>query len=465
MAERRWTQADLDGLARATGMSVETEDGARHEASRDFGRLTEGRVTAVVRPKDVEETRRVVQFAYEGSLPLTVRAKGMSQSGQSIPRDGLTVNVCGLAEIEEPDLVQRSIRCGPGVTWRRLLAKLLPLRLAPVVVPLNLDLSVGGTVSAGGFGSTSHHYGPAVANIMTIQVIDGRGTCSWCGSTQNRQVFEVVLGGVGRYGIIAQVELALRLVGSRVRTYFLAYDDLAVMLDDQRLLASVEVAHHLEGFCAATMQGLRKGRSGRREPLVSWTYGVHVSVEYSEGTSPSAAVLSGLRATRQVHVEDDTAEEFAARYDSRFEAMRATGAWELAHPWLECILALPDALEAIPRALELLPPFLGDGHRLTWLAAKDLPASLAFPKHGPYVAFAVVPMGVAPALRAPALNALRAVHDLLLSRGGKRYLSGWLFAPNENDWREHHEANHAILSAAKATLDPKGVFESCLFAV
>jgi cytokinin dehydrogenase len=465
MAGERWTATAMDALARGIGLSVARDEATKCAASRDFGGLARGCSAGVVRPTNVEQVRCIVQFAYDQSLPITVRGKGMSQSGQSIARDGLTVNMCGLAEVYEPDLSHPSIRCGSGVTWRQLVAKLLPLGLAPFVVPLNLDLTVGGTLSAGGIGSTSHRFGPAAAHVIAIQIVTGRGQCIWCGPTHERSIFDAVLGGVGRCGIITQIELALRPAASRVRTHYLAYDDLHVMLQDQCLLADIDWAHHLEGFCAATIQGLRKGPSGSRGPFATWTYGMHVSVEHGEEAPPSADLISCLHPTRQVHVEDDTAAEFAARYDVRFEAMCATGAWELAHPWLECILPASTAFEVIPRALEILPPFLGDGHRLTWLARKDCPASLAFPKSGPYVTFAVLPMGIAPTLLGPALNALRTVHDLLVSTGGKRYLSGWLFEPDEGDWRRHHNDNYASLLASRAALDPNQVFQSCLLIV
>jgi FAD/FMN-containing dehydrogenase len=45
----------------------------------------------------------------------------------------------------------------------------------PAVVPLNLDLTVGGTVSAGGIGATSHTHGPVVSNVSEITAVTGSG--------------------------------------------------------------------------------------------------------------------------------------------------------------------------------------------------------------------------------------------------------------------------------------------------
>ena len=305
--------------------------------------------------------------------------------------------------------------------------------------------------------------GPAVSNTLAVDVVTGRGDLVRCGPTTERPTFDAVLGGVGRYGVITRVELALRAVPPCVRTFYLLYDDLETMLDDQRSLAESRRADHLEGFCAATVQGLKKGPSGRRMPFALWSYGLHFSIEHDAGRAPGPdEALAGLRPTKLMHVEDDTSSIFASRYDVRFEAMRATGAWAQAHPWIECVLPVSAAREVIPRVLEVVPLFLGDGHRLTWIADTDRPTSLSFPERGPFLSFAILPMGLAPALRDPALRALKAVHDLLLSAGGKRYLSGWLFRVDDTDPQAEHNVHVALDARAKAALDENHVFNSCL---
>jgi len=54
------------------------------------------------------------------------------------------------------------------------------------------------------------------------------------------------------------------------------------------------------------------------------------------------------------------------------------------------------------------------------------------------------------------------VEALLLEAGGKRYLSGYLHQMDERKWRAHYGEHYDELARAKATLDPNGVFESCL---
>lgn len=450
MTRMAWTPDLLEELARWSGVRAHTAAAARDEASQDFGRVARGDAFGVLCPQSTEQVRRIIEFARERGLALTARGGGMSQSGQSIPRGGLSLDLRAMCDLAEPDRDRMSVVCGPGATWRQLLSRLLPIGMIPRVVPLNLDLTVGGTLSAGGFGSTSHRYGPVVSNTVCATVVTELAERVECGPERERAVFDRVLGGVGEHGVIVGAELALRRAPPRVRTFYLAYDDFETMIRDQRALSEGSRADHVEGFSSSTFHGLRKAPNGRRQPLVSWSYGLHVSVEHDANAAPSSEeILHGLRPTKLMHVEDDTSESFAARYDVRFEAMRATGTWDLAHPWLECVLPWEAGLEIVPRALALLPAFLGDGHRLFVVADSDRPTSLAFPAKGPFLSFAVLPMGVPRALLDAALGSLKAVHDMALSAGGTRYRSGWLFDTSRP-------------SASIRGTGSEVVFESCL---
>jgi cytokinin dehydrogenase len=431
------------------GITIDESATATEAASTDFGHIARGLALGVLRPKTSQDVAAAVRIAAQRGLRVTVRSGGMSQSGQSVPVHGLSLDVREVRFLE-----RRGTRahCGPGVTWRELLSFLAPDDLAPYVVPLNLDLTIGGTLSAAGFGSTSHRYGPAASHVHGLEVVLADGSIASCGPTENTALFDVVLGGLGRFGVIVGVELPLRRLPSKVRTFYFVHDDISQFLADQQGLASH--ADHLEGFCSASVQGLRKGPTGRRQPYALWSYGLHASVEH-DGRDPETLQSSG----RLIHVEDDDAAAFASRYDVRFDVMRATGAWDQAHPWLECMLPLSVAAEVVPRALDMMSVLLGDGHRMTLLADRPVPTSIALPDDRPLVSFAVLPLSVPPYFLERGLALLSAVNDLLLHAGGKRYVSGWMFQPS---WANHFAQQEDEINRRKQRFDPGGVFEAML---
>jgi cytokinin dehydrogenase len=251
---------------------------------------------------------------------VTPRAGGYSQSGQSVPLDGLTLDMSQLNRIGAPDAGAMSIDCEAGARWRDVIARCVTSGVLPAVVPLNLDLTVGGTVSAGGVGATSHTYGPVVGNVSELTAVTGSGTLAR--AMPGEDLFDAVAGGVGRCGVITSVRVRLRKAAPHVRTFCLAYESVAPWLADQQTLAAGGCTY-LEAFCVATTVGSRVTPAGRR-PAMIWSYIIHVSFEHEAGAAPEQLPeLTG--AHRLLYRDDDETSRFAARYDGRFAMMHRTG--------------------------------------------------------------------------------------------------------------------------------------------
>lgn len=431
------------------------------EAEHDFGRLSRGRTLARVRPLAVAGLATLVKFARAEGVSLTPRCLGLSQSGQSIAVDGVSVDLRAFDGIEVlPDL--GVARCGSAATWRQLLLAASVHGLTPEVVPLNLDLSIGGTLSAGGIGSTSHRHGMAASSVEGLSVVTGVGEPVDASRDENPIILDAMLGGMGMFGFITGVTLRLRPMKPRTRTFFLLYDDLKVLLADQRRLMNKTWCAHLEGFASSSLQGNRLEPNGQRVPFIRWFYGLHVSVESEAGAEPDQSILGDLGFRELLHIEDADTVERATRADGRFKMMVATGAWEQAHPWLECMLPYAAAVEILPRLISRMPLFLGDGHRILLIADVPRPKLLIHPAGAPVVGFTVLPAGIAPGQLEPALRVLRAIHDEIVDVGGKRYLSGWLFEPDEGAWRRHYGDSHQLWRQTKSGLDPSGILGSVL---
>lgn len=445
------------------GVELDDSEISRLEAGRDFGGLARGQVLGVARPANVEALLNLVRFATKHGVTLTARGAGRSQSGQSIPHEGLSVSMERFVAVDAPNVEELNLWCESGATWRSVVQACSMFNLVPPVLPLNLDLSVGGVLSAGGVGSTSHAFGTAVENVSRVEVVTGAGKIVECGPDHEPDLFRAVMGGLGRVGFITRAQLRLRRVLPRVRTLYLHYNDVERFLHDQQVLSTNSQATHLEGFCAATIQGLRKNPSGRRVPFALWSYGLHVSTEYENNVPDADSLLSQLNPDRVAHVEHDDTIEFANRYDVRFEAMRVMGSWEQAHPWFECLIPTDIAAKLVPGILDRLPLTLGDGHRVTLVCDSAVNTSFMRPKSTPAVTFAVLPMGVADSLRAPTLAMLAGVERVLLDAGGKRYLSGWLFEQTESFWRDHFGDNYESWKQAKVRYDPHRILRSTLF--
>lgn len=417
---------------------------------RDFGGLVRGHCDGLVRPQQAGELVEIVRHANACGTTLTPRGGGLSQSGQSVPVGSVVVST---EHLDAVHVDEQSVRCGSGARFRQVLETCVAAGRVPRALPLNLDLTVGGVLSAGGFGSGSHRHGLVVSTVRSIDVVLGSGERV---QATEGEVRDAVLGGVGRCGIIVEAALETRPLPRGVRTHFLLYDDFDAFVHDQSVLR--DRTDHLEAFCTCAVQGLRLGSTGRR-PFARWFYAIHAS---TESELDDAEVLRDLSYREHLGSESTTASEHAARYDLRFAVMRATGGWAQAHPWLEAFVPR-QALPLIPELLSELPVFLDTGHRLSVLDLSNLPSGIAVPDSDSVYAFAILPTGVPSAFVQSALASLRTVHDRLLEAGAKRYLSGWLFDPNEADFRRHFAGKYARWGEWKRRFDPRSVLRSHLF--
>ena len=461
MSESRWSAADVAALAAATGASVRHDPATRSAFAEDFGHLTHAEPRAVVSPRTADEIVAIVELAARRKLPLCPRGRGYSQSGQSLSPEGLCLDLSRLDRIEPVDLGNRRVACEPGVRWRELVSTTLREGLVPRVLPLNLDMSVAGLLSAGGLGTNSHRHGPAVSQVADLDVVTGDGRLSRCSATTNADLFSAVLGGLGRCGVVARASLELRPVPARVKTFHLVYFDMGAWLADQERVVVDGRAEHVEAMCWMGAKGFR--RAGDTGARLQWLYGLQVGFEYGQVAPDRAAALAGLSPAQVVHVDDETAAEFAARYQPRFDSMHRSGGWEQLHPWLECLIPARRMAALLPAILAALPVSLGDGHRIMWVDASRRPPLFAVPASDPIVCFAVLPPGVAAAEREEVLPALARVDRLLRDAGGKRYLSGWLGPMPEERWREHYGEAYPRWLELKRRFDPERIFRSALF--
>ena len=316
---------ELSSFLDSIGFDTSTE--ATIPFCQDFGRILQGQVSSILHPNSVEEVQQILELATAKELRVTVRGGGMSQSGQALGEGSMILLTDRLRELNV-DSTLGIAQCGAGITWRELLDRAVARGWMPKVMPLNLDLTIGGTLSVGGVGSTSHNASAAIEYVEAITIVTGAGEKIVATEQHRSDVLAAVLGGAGRFGILCNATLRLRRTKPKVRTFYFLFDNLEANLLAQQKLTQ-RGCSHLEGFCTGAIQGAKRNARGKRIPFFEWFYGLHVGFEYETGEEPNEQeVLKDIHPYRFIHIEDDTVPGHAARYDFRFSAMRTNGTYE-----------------------------------------------------------------------------------------------------------------------------------------
>ena len=208
----------------------------RSAVALDGGNLVHRIPAAVLRPRSARDIARMVEFANRQKLKARMRGQAHSKYGQTQVEGGIVIDSSSMITIGTPSA--NGVDVEPGVTIGDLLRRTLAVSLMPPVAPNCMQLTVGGFLSAGGMGDTGHRHGAFVDNVLALDVVTGDGRQRHCSERRDRDLFEMVLGGMGQCGIVTRARLRLRRAPTNVMLQRLTYRDLEAYLADQTRLAT-----------------------------------------------------------------------------------------------------------------------------------------------------------------------------------------------------------------------------------
>ena len=335
-----------------------------------------------------------------------------------------------------------------GARWDDLLAVALARGLTPAVLTDYLGISVGGTLSVGGVGGTSHRHGLQSDGVEELTVATGTGEVVVCSERHDKQLFDVCRAGLGQCAILLAASVRLVEAPLLVRVRRLVYRELRSLLSALRgaaasgrfdsLLGSIRPDGHGWAFSLEAARYLRGGEPERADELSV--------LPRPEGESADT-VLPYV--------------DYVHRHRG-LESMTRDGAL---HPWMDLFLPGAAAEDVVRFALEVLDPDdLHDGHIMTYAVSRHtsrIPL-LELPGDADGVRFDVlptVPAGDAPRL-AKIETALGRVFERARDAGARIYPIGfpvgtpWM---TSGDWRRQFGRAWGELVRAKTRCDPRGL--------
>src|SRR5919108_452278 len=172
----------------------------------DVARLEPTRVAKVDAARDVEQLRAVLQDARARGLKVSISGSRHSQGGHTYRPGGVVLDMRTFNRVLAIDTVRPSLTVESGATWDEVQRALAPRGLAIKVMQSSNIFTVGGTLSANAHGR----------DVDVMQVVDvverfglllADGRVVEVSRTQNPELFSLVLGGYGMYGVILDVTI------------------------------------------------------------------------------------------------------------------------------------------------------------------------------------------------------------------------------------------------------------------
>ena len=178
-------------------------------------RLNSTRVERVEAPGNVEDLRRAVEGVAQSGESLSVMGGRHAMGGQQFLSGGVLLDTGRLNRVLSLDVERGLVQVEAGILWDGLVGDLRRMqrdaarKWSIVQKQTGADrLSIGGALAANGHGR-GLNYAPIGQDVESLELVDARGEVRNCSRTENRELFSLVVGGYGLFGVIYSVTLRL----------------------------------------------------------------------------------------------------------------------------------------------------------------------------------------------------------------------------------------------------------------
>src|SRR6266542_3292914 len=172
----------------------------------DVARIAPARVAAVAAARDVEQLQAVLRDARQRGLKVSVAGSRHSQGGHTYTAGGVVLNMRTFNRVLAIDTITPAVTVESGATWDEVQRALAPHRLALKVMQSSNIFTVGGTLSANVHGRDVDVM-QIVEVVQRFRLLLADGSVVEVSRTEHPELFGLVIGGYGMYGVILDVTL------------------------------------------------------------------------------------------------------------------------------------------------------------------------------------------------------------------------------------------------------------------
>lgn len=178
--------------------------------TNDFSRLSPNKPAEIVTaPADIASAERelaaVVRRAAAKGRQVSISGARHSMGGQTLAPEGIVIDMQPLNHTRF-DEQSGLLTVGAGARWRDVIPYLDHLGRAVRVMQSDNDFSVGGSLSVNCHG-WQHNSPPIASTVESLRLLRADGSVITCSPTENTELFHLVLGGYGLFGIILEARL------------------------------------------------------------------------------------------------------------------------------------------------------------------------------------------------------------------------------------------------------------------
>lgn len=150
------------------------------------------------------QLRELLQRAQKEHLRIAIGGARHSMGGHTISPRGIVLDMLPFNRMEL-DEKQKILHVGAGARWSQVIPFLDAQGYSVAVMQSNNDFSVGGSVSVNCHG-WQHNHAPIASTVESFRLMRADGSIVRASRKENAELFPLVLGGYGLFGVILDVD-------------------------------------------------------------------------------------------------------------------------------------------------------------------------------------------------------------------------------------------------------------------
>ena len=177
--------------------------------------LNPTRVLGISQPRSLNDVRSIVRSARKDRRVISVSGGRHAMGGQQFGTDAMLIDVRKLDRVLNLDRQTGIMEVEAGIEWPKLIDGYLTLQNGDgqtwgiAQKQTGADrLTVAGTIAANAHGR-GLKMKPFVSDVESFVLVDATGTAHMCSRAENPELFRLVHGGYGLFGVVTSVRLRL----------------------------------------------------------------------------------------------------------------------------------------------------------------------------------------------------------------------------------------------------------------
>ena len=151
------------------------------------------------------QLKNALKYAKENNLKISIAGAKHSMGGHTIYPNGIVLNMLPYTQMEL-DTSKNILTIGSGALWEDALKYLDKYGKSIAIMQAFSSFSIGGSISVNGHG-WQKDVPPISASVVSFTLMKENGEIINCSRQENQELFKLVIGGYGLFGIVLDVKL------------------------------------------------------------------------------------------------------------------------------------------------------------------------------------------------------------------------------------------------------------------